>query len=84
MQWVSSEFVNLVVNTSMETMRLLVGLTSKAPGYPGSILVCVLTIVAEYPGRANNSCPTYYANRESVPKTLDEAIFEVASKAISK
>ena len=23
------------------------------------------------PGRANNSCPTYYANRQSVPFTLD-------------
>ena len=34
------------------------------------------------PGRANNSRPTYYANRENVPLTLDEAIFEVASEAI--
>ena len=36
------------------------------------------------PGRANNSRPKYCANRESVPFTLDEAIFEVASEAISK
>ena len=51
MQWVSSEFLDLyVINTtrldfdcSMETMRLLVGLTNKARGFPGSILVCVLT-----------------------------------------
>ena len=51
MQWVSTEFLDLyVINTtrldfdcSMETMRLLVGLTNKARGYPGSILVCVLT-----------------------------------------
>ena len=56
-------------------------LTNEARGYPGSILVCVLT----------NRCwvplvgwITYYANRENVPFTLDEPIIEVASEAISK
>ena len=36
------------------------------------------------PGRGHNSRPKCCANRESVPFTLDEAIFEVASEAISK
>ena len=56
-------------------------LTNEARGYPGSILVCVLT----------NHCWVplvgwimYYANRENVPFTLDEPIIEVASEAISK
>ena len=51
-------------------------MTNIAWGYPGSI------ILVSTPGRANNSCPTYYANCKSVPFTLDEAIFEVASEAI--
>ena len=36
------------------------------------------------PGRVNNSRPKYCANRESVPFTLGEAIFEVSREAISK
>ena len=47
MQWVSSEYVRnttrLDFDWSMETMRHFVGLTNNARGYPGSILVCVLT-----------------------------------------
>ena len=68
----------------METMRLLVGLTNKARGYPGSSLVCVLANLLSTPGRVSNICPTYYANPENVPLTLDEAIFEVAREAISQ
>ena len=56
-------------------------LTNEARGYPGSILVCLLTNRCWVPlvGRI-----TYFANRENVPFKLDEPIFEVASKAISK
>ena len=49
----------------------------KHQGTRGAFWFACWQIVAEYPGRANYSCPTYYANRESVPKTLDEAIFNL-------
>ena len=63
----------------------VVNTANKARGYPGSILVLrVDKSLLSTPGRVNYSCPTYYVNRESVPFTLDEAIFEVASEAISK
>ena len=57
------------------------------PGYPRALLVKpnkrrVDKSLLSIPGRANNSRPTYYANRENVPITLDEAIFEVGREAI--
>ena len=57
------------------------------PGYPRALLVKhtkrrVDKSLLSTPGRANNSRPTNYANRENVPFTLDEAMFEVGSEAI--
>ena len=70
---------------SMKTMRLLVGFTKKSTRAPGSHFgLRVDKSLLGTPGRGHNSRPKYFGNRESVPFTLDEAIFEVASEAISK
>ena len=59
--------------------------TSGPPVVPGKHFgLRVVKPLQGTPGRGHNSRPKYCANRESVPFTLDEAIFEVASEAISK